>query len=99
MKNVRVITLITNAKIGLLKPEYLRVVFNTRMDSIPLNGEKVTFDIKYSIDSKEHHYFVRVYDIAFKNIEDLIQDFLHYTKNADRDVKYKKIFIRFSNPK
>jgi hypothetical protein len=52
MINVRVITLITNAKIGLLKPEYLRVVFNTRVDSIPLNGEKLLLILNIQLIAK-----------------------------------------------
>jgi hypothetical protein len=94
----RVITLITNSQIKEMRPEYLRVLFKTRKESIPLNGERVTFDIKYA-HNKTHFYFVRVFNIGFNSIDDLIQAILHYTKNADHDAVYQKIFVRFSHIK
>jgi hypothetical protein len=38
-------------------------------------------------------------NISFNNIEDLIQAIFHYTKNADQEAVYQKIFVRFSNHK
>jgi hypothetical protein len=94
----RVITLITNSQIKEMKSEYLRVLFKTRKDSIPLNGEKVTLDIKY-VTGKKHAYFVRVFNIGFTSIDDLIQAIFHFTKYVDHDTVFSKILIRFSHQK
>jgi hypothetical protein len=93
----RVITIITNSYIKDIKPEYLRVLFKSRKDSIPLSGEKFILDIKY-FNEKKSHYFVRVFNYSLNNIEDLISAVGYYTKNVDPDIVYKKIFIRFTKP-
>jgi hypothetical protein len=92
------ITLSTNSLIKDLHPEYLKMLFKFKKDVLPLNGNKVNVDIKY-ITKEKPHYFVRIFDINFNSIDDLIKAILHFTKYGDQELVYKKIFIRFSTIK
>lgn len=89
------ITLLTNAQIKHINLEYLKAIIFSRRDTLDFFGEPVTMSMKYKIGQTQYLLF-KIGSIKINNLDDLAKITMHQLENVDKNLKYEKLYLRFT---
>lgn len=90
------ITLLTNAQIKHIAPDYLKTIFFSRRDSLHFIGEpiSVTMTMKYRI-GKEVRLLFKIGDVKVNTLDELIKLTIHQLESLDKNLRYEKLYLVF----
>lgn len=90
------LTLLTNAQIKHLSPEYLKTVLFSKRSSLNFFGDlaSVTVSLKYRAGNSTH-LLIKISNQKIRNIDDLLKILNYQLENMDKNLKYDKIYLKF----
>ena len=88
------ITILNNSKISDINKDYLKIVLNSKVSSIPFKADFAVMEIKYYKNNRSHDV-ARLSNITLTNVDDVIAKFFYLLAYIDRDLHFDKLVVLF----